>query len=340
MTVKLVVSTEIRNPAKFPRALAASQKGQCALWELGDAVLSECGVPPEHGVNDGSRAALQACAEELLELGGVEFTAHYLSKARQVAYNFPPESRVGLLAFAVHQVAGSPEKLKNIVEAVPEGQRITVRVVEAAVREASLVASSLADSAAPAPVAQNDSPAPEQPAALNGADPDETSDEDAEWIERVEEEQNVKNIYVSFCLGMDEVIQQANAGYRGTEVTLNVVKVARNARDACVSMVQKLEEQYGKRRKAAVWRLRIKKLSPSDQKEERIKQVNKFHYEPPRFFKEFEFRFGEWYRKNERYLDEGAKTSLVSSFRATSDGFSRLVNMIYESDTGEYDADA
>ena len=54
---------------KFPRVLAAVQKRERSQWEIGDALIAECGPAAKNGVHDGSYAKIVACSEELLRRG-------------------------------------------------------------------------------------------------------------------------------------------------------------------------------------------------------------------------------------------------------------------------------
>jgi len=83
-------------------------------WEIGDALIEDCGPPSTHGVNDNSRAIIYQIVEELAD-NGVERTAEHLSRLRQAAYNFPKDRRIPGFSWSVHYVAGSPTMLAEII---------------------------------------------------------------------------------------------------------------------------------------------------------------------------------------------------------------------------------
>jgi hypothetical protein len=98
---------------------------------LGDALLAECGPPPENGVNDGSYALMLEVEKELLN-EGFEYTPSSLSTIRSTAYSFRALStRKAGISFHTHRAAGSPEYLDAIIAGSPKGTRITQPYVEA-----------------------------------------------------------------------------------------------------------------------------------------------------------------------------------------------------------------
>lgn len=105
----------------YPLTLAAAKKNEGSLWEIGDALLKECpidGVPGK---------LVEAC--EYLQANGCDYDLPWLSRLRQVAYAFPPNSRRKELAFKVHEQAGSPAMLTAIVKGA-KGITVTKRVAE------------------------------------------------------------------------------------------------------------------------------------------------------------------------------------------------------------------
>jgi hypothetical protein len=76
-------------------AYSVLSRDRHTLWEIGDAILAECGVPSEDGVNDGSRAKLQAAGH----------------------LPVPPGGPRGTPVLGGASTAGSPENLKAIIKA-------------------------------------------------------------------------------------------------------------------------------------------------------------------------------------------------------------------------------
>ena len=114
--------------SKFPRTIAAVQKRDRSLWEIGDALLAECGKPSEHGVNDGSYAKLGQAAAEIEALKIADYSVKTLSRLRYIAFTFPRTSRKEVLSWQAHEVAGSPEMLDAVVK-VSGKQKVAVQVV-------------------------------------------------------------------------------------------------------------------------------------------------------------------------------------------------------------------
>jgi hypothetical protein len=133
---------------KYPQLVAAVQAWQAVPWAIGDALLKEFGPP----VNLGSGRChddlltIRDAAEEMLQLGftGEEFGVRqdpdnllswrlegWLVKARDVAYQFPPDKRQPDLPWAVHSAAGHPGVLTQTMKDAPKGTRITVDYVRA-----------------------------------------------------------------------------------------------------------------------------------------------------------------------------------------------------------------
>lgn len=126
---------------RFPRTVAAAQKRDKCMWEIGDALLDECGIPSTSGKQDGSRKKLELCAAELeRELGASEYTTATLARLRDVSYAFPKGKggRRPSLSWTAHRDAGSPEELDEIVEA-SSGHPVTrdlVRAIKPLVKKA------------------------------------------------------------------------------------------------------------------------------------------------------------------------------------------------------------
>jgi hypothetical protein len=121
--------------ADFKKTIAAVQKRERCNWEIGDALIDECGPPSEHGVQDGSHAALKAAAAAI-EAAKVEgYTANYLARLRIVSFNFPKRvRRPNSLSWEVHASAGTPEMLDVIVEAA--GKKPVTQTVARTMRKA------------------------------------------------------------------------------------------------------------------------------------------------------------------------------------------------------------
>ncbi len=114
----------IKHP-DFATALAAIREGDAVLWEIGDAVLVECGGS---GVV-GSQCRLREASAEIAASGLT--LPHPLRILRDVAENFPPDRRHADVSWAEHRAASMPWALDAIVAATAAGED-PVAAVEAA----------------------------------------------------------------------------------------------------------------------------------------------------------------------------------------------------------------
>lgn len=109
------------NDEKFPLTLAAVKKGETSLWDIGDALIKECGSGNEK---------LRAASQYLLDNGGYEYSQSYLFSLQLTAFNFPKNARKPGIAFATHRVAGSPKVLEALIKGTPSGTNLSQHYVE------------------------------------------------------------------------------------------------------------------------------------------------------------------------------------------------------------------
>ena len=83
-------------------------------WEIGDAVLAECGPPAEGGVGDDTK--MDEVLAELKRLNIEGYSRHRLTKLWRTAHSFPPDKRRPGVSWEAHAAAGSPEMLEKIVQ--------------------------------------------------------------------------------------------------------------------------------------------------------------------------------------------------------------------------------
>lgn len=104
--------------SNFPRLLAAVQEGERSQWRIGDALIAECPgneKDGEDGVNTGLYRRIEQAAQFLFERGFEQYNTHSLGQMRRLAVVFPKNRRHANLSYGVHQSAGTPDVLDEIV---------------------------------------------------------------------------------------------------------------------------------------------------------------------------------------------------------------------------------
>lgn len=124
--------------SKFPKILAAARQIELDQWQLGDALIEECGEPLKvaarfSGNNDGSWAKLQE-ASEFLTAYGLDYSVSYLAKLRNTAFDFQGRNRKANLSWSAHNEAGSPETLKTVIDEL-QGDKPTRDAIREKVRK-------------------------------------------------------------------------------------------------------------------------------------------------------------------------------------------------------------
>jgi len=115
---------------EFPNVVDAVRKRDGSLWEIGDALIKECGMPPKSGVHDGSRERIKRAAKELTDLKIEGYGINTLVKIRNIAANFPMGARRAPISWDAHASAGSPEMLAKILERTAS-EKVNRKIVRA-----------------------------------------------------------------------------------------------------------------------------------------------------------------------------------------------------------------
>jgi len=131
---------QIPAASEFPNALAAMESVEPSLqkaesqaqWSVGDAVLED--IPIQRvGVRDGSLERLAALAKSR---GYERYTADSLRRLRSVASRFPDVRRRTSYSWTIHEEAGDPDTLDEIIRmAEAEGVSVTFRYARAKKRQ-------------------------------------------------------------------------------------------------------------------------------------------------------------------------------------------------------------
>ncbi|MBV8141593.1 MAG: hypothetical protein JO279_09685 [Verrucomicrobia bacterium] len=100
------------------------QKLDKARWDLGDALVAECGAPDPTSASYDGPGKLRA-AWHYLQENGYSCSLEDLSKLRRVAYVFGPSNRRFNLSWDLYAEAGTPEMLEAIMADIPKGTPLT-----------------------------------------------------------------------------------------------------------------------------------------------------------------------------------------------------------------------
>jgi hypothetical protein len=125
----LVVSSEdgasrtVMKP-DYDAILQMALKRDKARWDLGDALVSECGAPDPTSASYAGPGRLRA-AWQYLQENGCDYSIEELSKLRRVAYVFGHSTRRFDISWELHAEAGTPETLEAIIGGMPKGTRLT-----------------------------------------------------------------------------------------------------------------------------------------------------------------------------------------------------------------------
>jgi hypothetical protein len=104
--------------------LGAVQKLDKALWDLGDALVAECGAPDPTSASYAGPGRLRA-AWLYLQENGCDYSLAELSKLRRVAYVFGRSTRRFDISWELYAETGTPEMLEAIISDIPKGTPLT-----------------------------------------------------------------------------------------------------------------------------------------------------------------------------------------------------------------------
>jgi len=113
---------------KYPKSLAVLKTTGNSDWNVGDTLLDESGPPSLSGAHDGSKKIFEEIVAEATAVDGhCPLSATALSRRRTVSFNFPPECRRSEYPWAIHDAAGSPDKLENALASLTECKTAVTR---------------------------------------------------------------------------------------------------------------------------------------------------------------------------------------------------------------------
>ena len=109
---------------EYHKILQAMQTVDKARWDLGDALVAECGAPDPTSAGYDGPGKLRAAWRYMRE-NGYDCTLEDLSKLRQVAYVFGLSTRRSDISWDLHAESGTPEMLQAIIGGIPKGTSLT-----------------------------------------------------------------------------------------------------------------------------------------------------------------------------------------------------------------------
>ena len=109
---------------EYKKILHAMQTLDKARWDLGDALVSECGAPDPTSAGYDGPGKLRAAWQYMRE-NGYDCTLEDLSKLRRVAYVFRQSTRRSDISWDLHAESGTPEILQAIMSGIPKGSSLT-----------------------------------------------------------------------------------------------------------------------------------------------------------------------------------------------------------------------
>ena len=109
---------------EYKTVLHAMQTLDKTRWDLGDALVAECGAPDPTSAGYDGPGKLRAAWHYMRE-NGYDCTLEDLSKLRRVAYVFGLSTRRSDISWDLHAESGTPEMLQAVMSGIPKGTSLT-----------------------------------------------------------------------------------------------------------------------------------------------------------------------------------------------------------------------
>jgi hypothetical protein len=109
---------------EYKTILQTMQTFDKARWDLGDALVAECGAPDPTSAGYDGPGKLRA-AWHYMQENGYDCALEDLSKLRRVAYVFGLSTRRSDISWDLHAESGTPEMLQAIMCGIPKGTSLT-----------------------------------------------------------------------------------------------------------------------------------------------------------------------------------------------------------------------
>jgi hypothetical protein len=109
---------------EYKKILHARQALDKARWDLGDALVVECGAPDPTSPGYDGPGKLRAAWNYMRE-NGYDCTLEDLCELRRVAYVFKQSTRRSDISWDLHAESGTPEMLQAVMGDIPKGTSLT-----------------------------------------------------------------------------------------------------------------------------------------------------------------------------------------------------------------------
>jgi hypothetical protein len=105
----------------WPKSTKAVRSQEKSNWDIGNALIEECGPPSENGVNNDSLANIKQFCEFLFSAYGIERTVSTLREVRDVCYVFQGAGQPAPVSWTIYCIfRGNPDLLLNWIAEHPE----------------------------------------------------------------------------------------------------------------------------------------------------------------------------------------------------------------------------
>jgi len=117
----------------YEKTIEACLRREASQWEIGDALIEECGKPSKKGDNDDSYAKIKAVAKEL-ESKGIDYSFNTLRVMRETSFAWANDTRLSF-SWSVHRLFNEHQKvLRDWCKKYPE-ETMTVATAQNLLKE-------------------------------------------------------------------------------------------------------------------------------------------------------------------------------------------------------------
>lgn len=104
----------------WPKSTRAVRKQEASNWEIGDALIEECGSPGEGRANNDSLTRIKDFTTFLFSDYGIERSVNTLREVRDICHVFPHAARAACVSWSVYRIfRGNPDLLLEWINKYP-----------------------------------------------------------------------------------------------------------------------------------------------------------------------------------------------------------------------------